>query len=420
VTLGTQALSATGAATINPSTLAPGTHSIVAAYSGDTDNAASTSAALSVAVSQTTTATTVTAAPSPAVVGTAIAFTATVVTNPAGGSPTGAVTFTAVGGAGNVALGASNLVAGAATVTYSTLPAGTYQITAAYAGDSNNAASSGTTSETVGLIPTTTDLSATTVNGETALVAVVQNSGVTGPTPTGTVTFYSGTNAIGTATLDANGVASVTPNLPAGTNTITATYGGDAIHTTSTSSAVTVTGAASNFTLTAAPATATLPTGQNVNLTVTLTSIGAFTDTIDLGCVGLPTGVVCEFSSNSLKLAANGTATTQLTLDSNNPLGGGATAMNRQSGNRAMSLAGLFLPFSMLMGCIVWRFRRRHANLFTMVLVLILSSAALLATGCAGFSQNSAAPGTYTIQVVGVGQTSNVTQFQTVTLNITK
>ena len=85
-----------------------------------------------------------------------------------------------------------------------------------------------------------------------------------------------------------------------------------------------------------------------------------------------------------------------------------------------MSLAGLFLPFSMLMGCIVWRFRRRHANLFTMVLVLILSSAALLATGCAGFSQNSAAPGTYTIQVVGVGQTSNVTQFQTVTLNITK
>jgi hypothetical protein len=420
VTLGTQALSPTGVATINISTLAPGTHSIVATYAGDTDNAGSTSPPYSLAVSQTTTATTVVAAPNPAVVGSAITFTATVTTNPAGGSPTGAVIFTAVGSAGNIALGTANLVAGAAVVTNSTLPVGTYQITAAYAGDANDAASSGTTSEIVGLIPTTTDLSAATVNGQTTLVAVVQNNGVAGPTPTGTVTFYNGTNAIGTATLDANGVASITPNLPAGTNTITATYGGDTNHSPSTSGSVSVTGAASSFSLTVTPASVSVAATQNAILTVTLTSTSGFTDTIDLGCVGLPAGVVCEFSNVSLPLAANGTATSQLTIDTNNPLGGGATALNRQSGNKGTSLAGLFLPFSMLLGCVVWRFRKRHASLFTMVLVLILSGAALLATGCSGFSQNSAAAGTYTIQVVGVGQNSDVTQYQTVTLNITK
>ena len=54
------------------------------------------------------------------------------------------------------------------------------------------------------------------------------------------------------------------------------------------------------------------------------------------------------------------------------------------------------------------------------VLFLLVSSAALLVTGCGGFTQNSAAPGTYVIQVVGVGANSNMTQSQNVTLTITK
>jgi hypothetical protein len=85
-----------------------------------------------------------------------------------------------------------------------------------------------------------------------------------------------------------------------------------------------------------------------------------------------------------------------------------------------VEVAGLFLPFSLLLGCIVWRFRKRHANLFSMVLVLVLGGAAMLATGCGGFTQSSAAAGTYTIQVVGVGEKSNVTAYQSVTLTITK
>lgn len=406
-----------GAATINPA-LGPGTYSIVATYSDNADDAGST-ATLSLTVNQAITTTTVTAAPSPAIVGATITFTATVVTTPAGGTPTGTMTFTAAGPNGTVALANANLAAGVATVSSSTLPAGTYTITAAYAGDTNDAKSSGATSETVGLIPTTTDLTSATVNGADVLIAVVENSGVTGPTPTGTVTFSNGATVIGKATLDANGVANLTPNLASGNYTIVAKYGGDTSHSPSSSPSISITGVASNFTITVKPDTVSVPVTQNVVVQVTLTSISGFADTIDLGCAGLPPGVNCHFSSIGLPVSANGTATTQLAIDTNNPLGGGVTAMSRQSGSQGISLAGLLLPFSLLLGCVVWRFRRRHAGLLSTVLLLVLGGGALLATGCSGFTQSYATPGTYTIQVIGVGQNSNVTQFANVMLTIT-
>jgi hypothetical protein len=167
------------------------------------------------------------------------------------------------------------------------------------------------------------------------------------------------------------------------------------------------------------PSTVTVKTTQNATLTVTLTSINGFVDTIGLGCVSLPPAVNCQFASNNVSLAGNGTAKVQLTIDTNNPLGGGAAAMNRQPGKTGANLAGLFLPFSLLLGCILWRFRTRHAKLLSMVLVLILGGVAMLATGCGGFTQSSASAGTYTIQVVGVGENSNVTAYQNITLTVT-
>jgi sugar lactone lactonase YvrE len=408
-----------GAATIRP-TLGPGTYVITAAYSGDTDDAAGTAATLSLVINQATTTTTVTAAPSPSVVGGTITFTATVATTPAGGTPTGTVTFSAAGTSGTVALGNGTLTGGKATVTSATLPGGTYTITASYGGDANDAVSTGTTTETVGLIATTTDLTTATVNSADVLVAIVQNSGTVGPTPTGTVTFTSGTATVGSATLDANGVATLTPNLPTGNYTIVAAYGGDADHSPSTSTSINITGVGSNFSLSVSPSTVTLQSSQNAAVGVTLTSISGFADTINLGCAGLPAGVNCEFSSISVPLSANGTATAQLTIDTNNPLGGGATAMNKQGSKPGVSMAGLFMPFSLLLGCIVWRFRKQNAHLLSMVLLLILGGATMLATGCGGFTQSSAAAGTYTIQVVGVGEKSNVTAYQSVTLTITK
>ncbi|MGA2050238.1 MAG: Ig-like domain repeat protein [Terracidiphilus sp.] len=422
VTLGNPALTGTGTATIKTSTLAPGTHSIVATYMGDANDAGST-ATLSLVINQATTTTVVTAAPSPATVGGTITFTATVTTTPAGGAPTGAVNFLANG---TIALGTASVDAtGKASVTNATLAAGSYQITAVYAGDADDAGStSAAITEVVGLIPTDTTLSTATATtgatSQTILVSTVQNAGVTGPIPTGTVIFQNGATVVGSATLNADGVATMTPNLGAGTFTIIAYYQGDATHGPSQSLPVTVTSTGSSFTITVTPNSVTIPTTQNTNVTVSLTSISGFTDTIGLGCASLTAGVNCHFSNVSVPLAANATATATLTIDTNNPLGGGATAMNRQSGDRKVVLAGLFLPLSFFLGWILWRFRKRHASVWSVVLILVLSGAAMLATGCGGFTQNSAAPGTYTIQVVGIGANSDVTEYQAVTLTITK
>jgi hypothetical protein len=95
--------------------------------------------------------------------------------------------------------------------------------------------------------------------------------------------------------------------------------------------------------------------------------------------------------------------------------------MNRRPGEGGFSLAGLFLPLSLGFGFIFWRWRRRHAQVFTVVLFLIFTAAAFVATGCSGggFSQVTAAPGTYVIQVTGTSTASDVTHYQNVTLDIT-
>jgi uncharacterized protein YceK len=163
-----------------------------------------------------------------------------------------------------------------------------------------------------------------------------------------------------------------------------------------------------------------MQTSQNATVTVNLTSNGAFSDTIGLGCASLPAGVFCHFSSPSVKLNPGATASVQLTIDTNNPLGGGSSAMNQSTRGPKFSLAGLFLPFSVLFGFVFWRLRRRSAGILTTAMVLVLSTAALLATGCSSYSTNTAKPGNYTIQVTGTGAASDIQQYQNLSLTITK
>ena len=418
--------SSTGKATLTLNNVVPATYSIVATYSGDNNDDGSTSSpAYPYTIVQATTQTAVTFTPGTALVGQPVTFTANV--NGNGGVPTGTVTFSANG----TQIGAPvTLNTGTATLTYSGLAANTYTITATYSGDLDDATSTGTAAAqlVVGLIPTTTELASASTTGTTAqvvLVAVVLNSeqvsGGATPTPTGTVTFEYGTNntVIGAATLDSNAVATLPLNLPTGTYTIVAVYNGDQYHSGSTSQPVTISTTATNFNLTVTPGSVTMAPSQNDTVTVTLTSVSGFSDTIGLGCASLPNGVTCHFSAISVPLAANGTATAQLTIDTNNPLSGGSQAMNSRTQGRRAVLAGLFLPFSLFFGWIVWRFRKRNARILTLVLFLVLSAAAMLATGCGGFSTSSAAPGIYVIQVTGTGSNSTVIHYQNVNLTIT-
>src|SRR5439155_17137412 len=220
-----------------------GAHSITAMYSGDAVFAASTSVPFTQAI-QATTTTVVTSSVNPSVTNQPVTFTASVTPSPGSPTPTGTITFKD----GATTLGTGVLdVNGQAIFTISTLLVGAHTVTAVYGGDNNAAGSTSVPLiQTVNAASTLTAL-ASSLNPSVTTVPVTFTATVTvaapgAGVPTGTVVFKDGPTTLGTATLDRNGHATLTSNsLLVGTHPITATYGGDANVSTSTSAALTQT-----------------------------------------------------------------------------------------------------------------------------------------------------------------------------------
>ena len=370
----------------------------------------------------TSTSTTLTSSPNPSLVLSSVTFTATVTGQD--GAPTGTVTFTSDGK--TIGTGTLNST-GTATLSTSALSIGTHTIIATYGGDSANSSSiSASLSQVVQAIPTATVLVATlTANTppQTQLIATVVAT--TGAVPTGSVQFMTGSTNLGTVQLTASGIATQTLNLAAGTYTVVATYSGDATHSPSSATlSVTITSGtstpSSGFNLTTTPTSKTLATKQNATITVNLVSTNGFADTIELGCGGLPVAVTCTFASTSVNLAAGQTQKIPLTIDTGYPLSGGTQASNASHPHGDYFAAAIFMPLGGLFGFVLLRKRRRAGSIWTIVIFLCLTGSAFIATGCGGFTQKSAAPGTYTIQVIGAGQTTHATSVQNFTLTITQ
>jgi hypothetical protein len=416
VALGAQPVTS-GAATLSP-IFAPGIQSIVATYSGDTDSSGAVSAPLSLQVLIATTTATVTSSSNPAIVLAPITFAVKITGN--GGIPSGTVIFSADGTSlGNATLDAT----GTATLSTAALIVGSHSIAVSYSGDANDApATSAAITQVVGTISTGTALGESSTSGATPGVLLVATVvGAVGPLPTGTVTFLIGTTVLGSAQLNASGVATFTPNPFSGTETVTASYAGDTIHGPSVSQSIQVTGVPIGFLITVTPSTLSIPTGQNATVSVALTSISGFTDTIGLGCATLPAVVNCHFSAASVSLAANATQTVQLTLDTDNPLGGGgSTSVHKSIRPASAWLAGTSLPIAALFGMIFWRVRRRNPIFARALFLLLLGTGAMLMNGCGAIAQVSAAVGTYTIQVTGTGVNSDIVHYQNVTLTVTQ
>jgi Glycoside hydrolase family 44/Bacterial Ig-like domain (group 3) len=138
-----------GAASFSSSTLAAGSHSFTANYSGDSNFAASTSAAVIVTVTtpaKTNTSTSVSASANQIAAGASVTFTARVAPQSGSGTPTGAINFFDA----QAMLGSGTLSGGSAQFTTMSLAAGTHGITATYSGDANfNASNSAATTVTV-------------------------------------------------------------------------------------------------------------------------------------------------------------------------------------------------------------------------------------------------------------------------------
>ena len=255
-----------------------GTDPITAVYTGDANNLTSSSQALSQVVTNAPTTTTVTSSGSPAFDGQPVTFTATV-TSSYGAIPNGElVTFYDSG----TRIGAGNTQGGAATMTTSSLTAGAHTITATYAGDSSfEASTSKAINQTISL-NTTTILLTTNANpaayGLPVTFTVTVSSVLSGgPTPTGTVTFKNGTVALGVATLNPQGSATLTTvTLGAGVYAITVAYNGDTSSAKSTSGTLnqTVNAAATTTQLVSSVSPAAL--GESVTFTAIVRSATAF------------------------------------------------------------------------------------------------------------------------------------------------
>jgi sugar lactone lactonase YvrE len=158
----------------------------------------------------------------------------------AASAATGTVTLYVDGSATAVAA----LSGGAATFTLSSgLTAGTHTLAATYAGDATYAPIETTSSVTLSLTVVKATPSLTIASGITqATVAqsvpftatVATASGLS--EATGTVTFYDGTTALGSATLSSGALSFSTTALTKGTHTITGVYGGDALYNSGSSS----------------------------------------------------------------------------------------------------------------------------------------------------------------------------------------
>ena len=233
-----QNVTSTRTATLTTAGLSLGSHSIVAVYSGDSNNQTSTSSPALVQVVKQSTNLSLTSNDNPARVYDSITFTVNASASPAGGPiPTGSISFYADG---SLLPGCSvNLNSGVATCSNSLLTAGSHTITASYAGDINNLpANSNALTQVVNVATTTTTLA--TSNASVLLTAPVtftaQVTGTNSSVPTGNIVFKDGAATIGTIGVNGSGVATITTStLTAGTHTITAVYGGDTDYNSSTS-----------------------------------------------------------------------------------------------------------------------------------------------------------------------------------------
>ena len=417
-TIGSAQLNESGFAVLTLSTLSPGAHVVVANYLGDGKASASVSTPLAFAVKQTT-ALAVSSNSNPAQTLAAVNLTATL-SNAGAATASGRVSFAD----GGTALGTAQLGSnGQATLTVPQMSAGTHSITAEYPGDGANFAStSGTYSQAVQLRPTAVTVTGSSTDPtnpqQITLIAVVKGQGSV--PPSGNVNFTSGNLALGEATVDDTGVATITVIFEQPSQAIVASYSGDVSYATSQSSSTTIAaGQAAQFTLATNAPSITLVTHQHATLNVSLSSVKGFTDTIALGCLGLPFAGTCTFTPSLVKLPPNGTATASLVVDTGDPLGAGTgtTASLRKGGGTLLCC----LPVGMLLGLL----RRNRKGVVgqrvsTLLVVVVSVAAAMNVAGCSGLSTSGTPPGTYSFKIVGTGQGSGTTQAQTITLVVTQ
>lgn len=399
-----------------------GAHSLSAQYVGDANNAASTSPTVTVIVSPSAapSMTALTVSPSTGQAGSSTALIATVAGTSTTAAPTGTVNFfdgnTMIGSAAAGAAASGTKVS--ATLSTVLNGPGMHSLSAQYAGDANNGASTSTSvAVTVTAIPTVTTLSLASSSIaasaiETLSVTVTSAAGV----PSGTVTFFNGTSSLGTAIL-ANGAASLTVvSNTVGLETISAAYSASGNFGASTSSALPLT-VVTPLVLGLSPATVTVAAGASGITTISATPAAGFSGAVNFTCSSPVAYVTCTLSPVSQIISSTAAVQSTLTVSVAATLSQVTPAILR--GDSSSIVFSWFLPFGAvsLLGFV--RAGRRFRRTMH-VWMLFLSFGVIGIVGCGGSAAGSRKPSAPSgSQVVTVTvQSGAVTQTAQVTVNI--
>jgi hypothetical protein len=363
-----------------------------------------------------------------------VTLTATVTPNTLSTAPSGTVTFV-IDGAGQTPVALSTTSPYTAALTYDFPTAGTHTVSATFS--SSNSTYTGSTSSTVpvtvvaqGAAATTTAVSVSptsfALGSSITLSATV--SGTTAGTLTGPVTFTTGGATIGTvkqvtlasgntatASLTVSAVASL--GFTAGTDTITATYGGDSFNATS-SGTTTVTVTNPGITVAATNVTISSPSpGNSGTSTITLTSTGGYAGTVNLTASSSTLNADGTISPASVALAAGGSGTATVTITT---VAAGGNVQKGVAGNLRKTAARIGAAGGTAAGCILLLLipgiRRKRWPVALAMLVFLSVGAGL---GCGGGTAGGAPTGTYTVSVTATDSSnSNITGSTTFTVTI--
>jgi Bacterial Ig-like domain (group 3)/FG-GAP-like repeat len=264
-----------------------------------------------------------------------------------------------------------------ATFSASTLTVGAHTMTARYSGDANYSAdTSAAVAVTVNQAASATAITSSANPGfagqSLTLTASVTSAG---PTPTGNVTFTSGSTTLGTVALSGGSANFTTSFNAAGTQAITASYQGDTNTQASSTSLSQVVNAA--FTL--APdgsgnTTLTVKAGQTVSAPINITGAAGFSGAVTFACSGLPANASCSFSPATINVSGPAAVPTLLSI--NTAASSMASQLTPSFGAYGLTLAGLFL---------LWPAWRRGSRVWV-VLICAFTFAGLGLSGCSNGS----------------------------------
>jgi hypothetical protein len=249
-------------------------------------------------------------------------------------TPTGSITF--IDGA--TTLGTTTLDStGLANITTSSLAAGSHVITGKYTGDANFLASTSgvlpfsvtQATDFIGLTPSANSVA----KGQTVTLTATVSDTTTSDTlvPTGSVTFKDGATTLGSAALNASGVASFgVSTLALGSHSITALYGGDSNFPSATSAVASISVVQGTDAVALASSSNSVTAGKSVTFTATVsntvtgdtlvpTGTVTFKDgSTVLGSPALNASGVATFATTTLAVGSH-TITAQYAGDANFP-----------------------------------------------------------------------------------------------------